>query len=313
MARPEAPVDFTVQELGELAEFLRSLRRTAGLTYAELAERSTYSAATLKRAATGKALPDVKVAFEYALGCQPHGQPISFTGRDFISRWEAAERAVAKAKKTARRSTVLPKPQLARDQADLSGALRDAWARAGRPSTRLVEKASHGQVPRSTANVIATAHTFPRDIRQYIAFLRACEIEGKALAPWFQAWFKVVGAPSAVQPALKAMGADTEAMATYVALYAQVTGEAVSVVEELARFAIENPERRAAQTRRVVRQNARGRQFHYSRTGRSERFTHSRPGPYEHLVALPGSPPVNDCSLDQAAAPSVWAARRWSN
>ncbi|MFJ6558165.1 multiprotein-bridging factor 1 family protein [Streptomyces luteogriseus] len=291
MARPEAPVDFTVQELGELAEFLRSLRRTAGLTYAELAERSAYSAATLKRTASGKALPDMNVAFDYVIGCLPPGQAVSDTGRAFISRWKTAKSAVDKAKRTARRSTVLPKPQLARDQADLSGALRDAWARAGRPSMRLVERVSHGQVPRSTANVIATAHTFPRDIRQYIAFLRVCEIEGRALVPWFQAWFKVVGVPSTLQPALRALQGDSDAQATFVDLYAQVTGEVLSVVEELGRFTAEESEKRAPQARHIVRRGSRGRQFHYSRTGRSERFLYSSPGPYEHLCLPPGSPP----------------------
>lgn len=34
MGRPEAPVDYTVPELGNLAAHLRALRAAAGLTYA---------------------------------------------------------------------------------------------------------------------------------------------------------------------------------------------------------------------------------------------------------------------------------------
>src|SRR6476659_156776 len=50
MARPESPVDHTVPALGMLAEYLRRLRRTAGLSYGESAVRSNCSAAHLKRA-----------------------------------------------------------------------------------------------------------------------------------------------------------------------------------------------------------------------------------------------------------------------
>ncbi|MEV7003872.1 helix-turn-helix transcriptional regulator [Streptomyces sp. NPDC093982] len=243
MARPEAPVDHTVPELGELAEFLRSLRREAGLTYTQLAARTGCSAATLKRAASGRALPDMIVAFWYALFC--------LVARDeelkqevlkvVLVRWRDARESAEKAKRAARRSSVVPKPQLARDEADLSGALRDAWARAGRPSTRAMEKASDGQVPRSTASVISSAHTVPRDFRQYIAYLRVCEIKGSALKPWIRAWFKIVGVPAALQPGLKALHDDGDAQAAYVDLYAHATDSTLSVAEELARFAAPGP------------------------------------------------------------------------
>ncbi|MDQ0904371.1 transcriptional regulator with XRE-family HTH domain [Streptomyces canus] len=243
MARPETPVDHTIPELGQLAELLRSLRRKAGLTYTELAARSGYSAATLKRAASGRTLPDVIVAFGYALACEivPAQSSEQQELRGVILQWQKARKAVKKAQQAARRSSVVPKPQLARDEADLSGALRDAWTRAGRPSTRAMEKASNGQVPRSTASVISSAHTVPRDFRQYIAYLRVCKIKGQALTPWIRAWFKIREVPAELQPGLKALHDDGDAQAAYVDLYAQATHSALSVAEVLQQFAPPDP------------------------------------------------------------------------
>ncbi|MER5347840.1 helix-turn-helix transcriptional regulator [Streptomyces mirabilis] len=243
MARPEAPVDHTVPELGELAELLRSLRRRASLTYTELASRTAFSAATLKRAAGGRALPDVLVAFGYALACEivPGHLSNDEELKGVLLQWQKARRAVSKAQQASRRASVVPKPQLVRDEADLSGALRDAWARAGRPSTRAMEKASNGQVPRSTASVISSAHSVPRDFRQYVAYLRACEIKGQALAPWIRAWFKIREVPTELQYGLKALHDDGDAQAAYVDLYVQATDSTLSVAEVLQRFAPADP------------------------------------------------------------------------
>ncbi|MEU2625274.1 helix-turn-helix transcriptional regulator [Streptomyces sp. NPDC007157] len=56
-------------ELGALAEHLRGLRRAAGVTYTELALRTPYSAAHLKRAASGKSLPSLNLVTAYATAC----------------------------------------------------------------------------------------------------------------------------------------------------------------------------------------------------------------------------------------------------
>lgn len=68
MARPESQVDHTVPALGMLAEYLRRLRRTAGLSYGDLAARSDCSAAHLKRAASGWTLPARPVMLAYVGG-----------------------------------------------------------------------------------------------------------------------------------------------------------------------------------------------------------------------------------------------------
>ncbi|MBR7677820.1 hypothetical protein [Streptomyces daliensis] len=62
--------------------------------------------------------------------------------------WDRAEQAAARVARDAWRSTVLPKPQYVRDEGDLSGALRDAYARAGRPRIREMERqAGPGALP----------------------------------------------------------------------------------------------------------------------------------------------------------------------
>jgi transcriptional regulator with XRE-family HTH domain len=203
MARPEAPIDYTVPELGRLAEHLRAMRSAARLTYADLASSTGYSAATLKRAASGKSLPALAVTATYGIACvsvTADADADADAARRVIPLREEAAAAVGRARRRAHQSTVLPKPQYARDLADLSGALRDAWRRAGRPPSRAMEKAADSHLlPRTTANSIANGHTVPRDFRQFAAFLAVCEVANDDPAdwlPWFRAWFKICGRPT---------------------------------------------------------------------------------------------------------------------
>ncbi|MBZ4016272.1 helix-turn-helix domain-containing protein [Streptomyces purpurogeneiscleroticus] len=186
MARPEMPIDYTVREVGNLAAHLRTRRAAAGLTYAELAAYTLCSAATLKRAARGGTRPpEWTTVREYVRAC---GAPEDEARALYVRAHEAAAIAV----RTARRSAVVPKPQLVRDLADLSGALRDAYRRAGSPPVREMERrAGPGRLSHSTAHAIITARGLPKDVRTYIAFLESCEISGSSLIPWFAAWAKV--------------------------------------------------------------------------------------------------------------------------
>jgi transcriptional regulator with XRE-family HTH domain len=221
MGRPEKPVDHTVPALGALAEHLRAMRRDAGLTYRQLAERTNYSSAQLKRAASGVSLPAYKLMLSYARGCS-----LDRTGEwarmQATSLYEEANRAVRRKHIEARASTVRPKPEYARDPADLSGAMRDAWARAGRLPSRQMEARSAGQLPHSTAHAICKGRCIPRDLRQFVAFLHACEIRGTALGPWFRAWFKICGRPSekTVAAALRFLW-QTEERQIFLDLYAE--------------------------------------------------------------------------------------------
>lgn len=203
MGRPEAPIDYTMPERGELAEQLRAMRHVAGLSYEELAARTQWSAAHLKRAASGRVLPGIEIVVSYAWECAKecvrddveHHVDLHLVGAA-LTLHARAVCAVDRARRRARGSSVVPKPELARDIADLSGALRDAWARGGRPSARQMEKQSEGQLPRSTANVIANGHTVPKDLRQFVAFLEACVVSDRSFPAWFRAWFKVRGVPA---------------------------------------------------------------------------------------------------------------------
>ncbi|GAA1141842.1 helix-turn-helix domain-containing protein [Streptomyces javensis] len=193
MGRPETPVDDTVPELAAFAHWLRALRCAADLTYAELAELVPYSAAQLKRAASGKYLPPFPLAFAYASAC--HDLTKGSDLRRIAALHIQAERAVAEHKLRERRSTVQAKPHLARNRADLCGAMRDQWAYAGRPPFRWIERDTKNWVSHSTAHMIVTARTIPRDLRQYVAFLEACGVFGLSLTPWLRAWIRVCGFP----------------------------------------------------------------------------------------------------------------------
>ncbi|MFG2130060.1 helix-turn-helix domain-containing protein [Streptomyces sp. NPDC048751] len=195
MGRREAPIDTTVPELGRLAAHLRAMRKAAGWTYEQLAVRAECSSASLKRAASGKHLPDRYVVHAYARACLKDDREFKgwVVARELHER---AAKAIVQARLRDRRSTVVPKPELARDLADLSGAMRDAWARAARPTARFMESESKGVLPHSTANAITNGRTVPRHLRQYLAFLQACGIRGRALGTWLRAWVKLRGLPT---------------------------------------------------------------------------------------------------------------------
>ncbi|MGD9486036.1 helix-turn-helix transcriptional regulator [Streptomyces sp. TRM70308] len=208
MGRPEAPIDYTIRELGVIAEILRAMRHSAGLSYRDMALRAHYSPAHLKRAASGKRTSfDVIAAYGRACMeaapdcCADHRFPDMLRVQFFqvAALHELALARIREAARTARVSKVVPKPQYVRDVADLSGALRDIWGRAARPTSRQIEDLSRGQVPRSTAHAITAGRTVPKDLRQYIAFLTACEVSAAALTPWLWAWIKVRGVPTGTQ------------------------------------------------------------------------------------------------------------------
>ena len=80
MARPERPVQPEAGPVGELAQELRAIRKSAGSpTYRTLAAWTHYSAATLARAASGHTLPTREVTVAYAVACG--GDPEEWTRR----------------------------------------------------------------------------------------------------------------------------------------------------------------------------------------------------------------------------------------
>ncbi|WP_405922470.1 hypothetical protein [Streptomyces sp. NBC_00122] len=184
MGRPEAPVDHTVPALGELAQFLRDVR--GGIPYSTLAERSQRGASPLKRAASGKTLPTWECVEGYLGACGiSSGTPHHERARQLHSRAQEAWRRPSG-------STAVPRPDLASSEADLSRALRDAYAAAGRPSLRVLSERAEGwNLSRSTAHRIVNGQAMPVDILQYLSFLQGCQVSRDRLPAWFAAWSRV--------------------------------------------------------------------------------------------------------------------------
>lgn len=189
--RSEAPVDLTVPELAALATRLRLIRLNEGkgITYAQLAERTSWSKSQLQRATSGKVLPSENLIRAFLSGCGA-----SRRAHRVSELHVQAAAAVARRAKTAKISKTVPKPEYVRDRADLSGALRDAWAHGGRPAVRsMAQKVGGWLLPSSSAHRILRGRGLPRDLAQYVAFLHACDIPDGEIGPWFAAWDKVFG------------------------------------------------------------------------------------------------------------------------
>ncbi|MFD6470044.1 helix-turn-helix domain-containing protein [Streptomyces goshikiensis] len=201
MGRPEAPIDWTVPERGELALFLRTVRVQSGLdkppTYDALARGIAWSSAALKRAASGRTLPVWGLVEGFLDACQAD----SSIYLRALRLHKRAEQAVALHVREARATTVVPRPQFVSDEADLSRVLRDAYGYAGRPPVRtMAARAGIWVLPHSSAHRIITARALPSGITQYIGFLEACVVPPGELPAWFTAWHKVMGPPMTDDP-----------------------------------------------------------------------------------------------------------------
>ncbi|MFK0047677.1 helix-turn-helix domain-containing protein [Streptomyces sp. NPDC090741] len=192
MGRPEHPVDFTVQECGVLARRLRVLRRDAGLTYDELATETGLSAATLKRAASGKTLPALKTAEKFAAACG------GAKGR--VQRlWLEARIADRGRLEELRRPAA---PHLVSSPAELSVALEFFYERAGTPSLRELQQRAGGDarlvLPISSAARIVSRQTLPASGRQLRAFLAGCGLSSRSKDRWVKAYTRVLHNEDAV-------------------------------------------------------------------------------------------------------------------
>ncbi|MFH8789167.1 helix-turn-helix domain-containing protein [Streptomyces roseoverticillatus] len=253
MPRPEKPIDHTVPEVGALAAYLRAQRAASGRTYAELAAGALCSQATLKRAASGGVRPpDWEMVCQYVHLCG-HGD---IDEARFL--YERAQDAAVTAARDARRTTVVPKPQFVRDLGDLSGALRDAYRRAGSPSVREMERhAGPGRLPHSTAHAIIRARTVPKYVLSYIAFLEACEITGRALIPWFAAWVKVYGV-GRIPPVIIPATAGEELFILWVITTEQDRPVADEARAELASVSVVNGQQRLSSLRSFLKPDVGG-------------------------------------------------------
>ncbi|MEV7511765.1 helix-turn-helix transcriptional regulator [Streptomyces sp. NPDC091201] len=184
MGRPELPVDHTVPARGVLAEALRKLRTTSGLTYDELAARTGLSPTTLKRAASGRILPPWETVKEFtsACGIPPAGlRPVWLKAR-------IAERGRLKQLRRPRA------PELATTFGDLGEAMEYFYEAAGAPSLRQLQEQAGGRhlLPVSSAARIVNREALPASRQQCLAFLTACGLGARTAERWAQAFDRII-------------------------------------------------------------------------------------------------------------------------
>ncbi|GGN52098.1 hypothetical protein GCM10011579_008710 [Streptomyces albiflavescens] len=185
MGRPECPVDHSAPARGRLAQHLRRHRELAQLTYGELARRTGRSAATLKRAASGKTVPRLSTVEAYITGCADDADAVQAA----TALWRAA-RIEERGRLGALRA---PRPELIGDAGDLSNALEVLYENAGAPSLRELRERSGNllALPVSSAARIVNRKALPADAPQLKAFLTGCGLSAEQHGPWERAWKKI--------------------------------------------------------------------------------------------------------------------------
>ncbi|MEY9838587.1 helix-turn-helix domain-containing protein [Streptacidiphilus sp. EB103A] len=99
--RPERALTRDGSPVRELAFWLRDLRAASGLTYAQLAQRTTYSISTLQEATAGRRLPTLKVTLALAEAC-------GGTSETWRSYWIQIRRALDSGNPVAQEDIVPP-------------------------------------------------------------------------------------------------------------------------------------------------------------------------------------------------------------
>nr|WSW64629.1 helix-turn-helix domain-containing protein [Streptomyces sp. NBC_00998] len=204
MGRPELPVDHTVPERGELAAALRWVRTQAGMSYDELAAKTGLSAATLKRATSGKTVPTEETVKTFVSAC---GGDLYGLRRLWLDARIADRGRLAQLHKPAL-------PQFISGRRELSAALEYFYEAAGAPSLRRLAELAGGThlLPVSSACRIVNRQALPVSRQQMVAFLAACGLTGRPLALWGDAFQEIT------------QSSDTDRMASKVeALFDAVT------------------------------------------------------------------------------------------
>lgn len=189
MGRPENEVDQTVPARAELAEYLRELRRAAGLTYSQMsdAQGGRLSKATFERAASGSTVPAWDTVEQFITVTLIENDVFGPEG--YLTRghelWVRARRAT-RAPYYVRKA---PDPTLIADTSDLLRALRRQHVWAGYPTPGEMESmAGTGMLPKTTTRRIIAGDTLPVDPQQALAFLRACCVQEETeLERWLAA------------------------------------------------------------------------------------------------------------------------------
>ncbi|MGW5497707.1 helix-turn-helix domain-containing protein [Streptomyces olivaceoviridis] len=182
MCRSEKPLTTSNKALRELQEWLRDQRSRTGQGYRALAVRAGCHPSTLQRAASGETVPKLQTVLNYARACDAPPEEARLLWRR--ARYEQTRQA------RGGRGLPVPRPEYIRDFVDLSAAVQDLYERAGSPPLRTMEQRAggFGVLPRSTAHRIVTKQAMPHSLKQFQAYLRACEVPEADWPDWEAAW-----------------------------------------------------------------------------------------------------------------------------
>ncbi|WP_262705795.1 MULTISPECIES: helix-turn-helix transcriptional regulator [Streptomyces] len=172
----------------ELAQWLRSLRQRAGLTYQQMAHTTLagFAPATLWRAARGTTLPRWPVVEAFASVC---GGDLEQPRR----MWAAAaeQRRSLRSSVPGNRSEPALRPEFIRNPAQLLQAMRAMQIEAGGLSLRELEDraTSHGVtlLPHSTVGAVLRGERMPSRML-LIHFVEACGVSRAPAGAWEDAY-----------------------------------------------------------------------------------------------------------------------------
>ncbi|MGW4775987.1 helix-turn-helix domain-containing protein [Streptomyces filamentosus] len=181
MGRSEGPIAKTGSARYTLALWLRSQRESAGLSYERLAIEATYSPDTMRRAASGRRIPTLKVLLAFAGAC----------GADLHvaeGLWKAARRELGGPHREYHVAYVVDFPSL-------YDAMQSLYRRAGSPSYGELDRRAggNGRLPKSTLSRFFSKGSIPG--RNFtLAFAEACGVRGEEkLELWELAWLRAAG------------------------------------------------------------------------------------------------------------------------
>ncbi|MEU4731758.1 helix-turn-helix domain-containing protein [Streptomyces sp. NPDC023588] len=182
MGRPETPVDRTLVACGRLADLLRAARRAAGLTYGVLAARTGVSAATLKRAASGRTIPSHATIEKFLTACGAAPEELARAG---------SLRREARREQRGPVEATVPVARIS-TRAELCAALVSLHREAGSPPYRHMQaRADSIWLALSSLSRILNHRTVPNSRGQMSAFLRGCGASEEQQEHWLTAWERV--------------------------------------------------------------------------------------------------------------------------
>ncbi|MGW1496455.1 helix-turn-helix domain-containing protein [Streptomyces sp. NPDC002402] len=187
MTSPSRTVRRAGRRHTRLSAVLTGLKEASGLTFDELAARTTVSTSALKRAAGLHTVAPEHVVTAFVRAC----------GADTDQEREVLKllRAARAEQRGILATLHAPAVTAIRTPADLTAALAAAYERAGAPALRVLQEratTNHTDgallLPRTSAWRITRREALPTTWTQCAAFLRGCGIHPRRMPAWHDAW-----------------------------------------------------------------------------------------------------------------------------